>query len=488
MNFSSLPVGETQLDQAATIDIYVLYNMHLPLLRTSRNVFTSMIFCKPFVVKMKKLGVMANKEIEKLIELYHMPFNKDVYDWEKMFGIVPVYYKKLRDTTTGLKVGIHKIPVVPKFGSGIITTFLNKKHDQKFKWYWTHDIQRGFKEEKNMHWIIGEHPPNIHGKYTSNISTLLTDYKTLNIIRQSTEITAYQSCRPPLLLEYHPPKNQTAEESLTTLQAFGPKIAGNVVEQEENLKSKRYTVRTNELVDQMYSTFLHNRGMSMKNGQNDFFLNSENSSDHLHRSNYGLSDRVIPLRPDFKYVKVATPVIAQNLENYIKILDVKAAALMDFPVEMIQGTNTTRATNIQGNLRFINERIKYMQKFFEGVNKYNIIKIYGDAIQSNLDNLIGHFRKYSDEPHKILKMYVSTEVDVELACNPIISEQQIEALWQNGMISKKYAATKIFDLYGLPENEIKLFKTPDGMPCPEEGQVKGKGKSEKKKNQPASIE
>lgn len=483
MNFS-LPIGETQLDPAATMDIYNLYNMNLPLLRTSRNVFTSMIFCKPFTVKMKKLGIMANKEVEKLIELYHMPFNKDVYDWEKMYGIIPVYFKRLRDTTTGSKVGIHRIPCVPKFGSGIITTFVNKKHDQEFKWYWTHDIQGGYKEEKSMHWIIGENPPNIYGKYTSNISTLLDDYKTLKIIRQATEITAFQSSRPPLLLEYHPPKNQTAEESLTTLQAFGPKIAGDVVEQEENLKSKRFTVRTNELVTQMYSAHLHNRGMQLKNDYNPF-LYTDNASEQANRSDYGLSDRVIPLRPDFKYVKVATPTVAQNLEIYIKNLDVKAAALMDFPVEMIQGTNTTRATNIQGNLRFINERIKYMQRFFEQVNKYNILKIYGNDIQSKLDHITGHFRKYSDEPHKILKMYVSAEVEVELACNPIISEQQIEALWQNGMVSKKYAAEKIFDLYGLPENEIKLFQTPDGMPV--ENKESAKKPQPKKKNQLGTL-
>ena len=183
--------NETRLDEAAMLDIFNMYHS-TPSMKVARDAFMSMTLCAPFEVQIPALNLTSNGDLKVLIETYWMPWLRTVYDWLKMFGVVCYYFKRVRKTD-------HYYPVVPEYGSGYISTWINDKHEQKWKWYWTHTAQ--LEEEKTMHWITSNHYPTIHGVLRSPCSTLLDDYRTVKILRESLEVASTQAARPPYLFE-----------------------------------------------------------------------------------------------------------------------------------------------------------------------------------------------------------------------------------------------------------------------------------------------
>lgn len=459
-------IQEHILNQQTTLDIWSLYH-GIPNIKVARDAFASIVFCAPFTVETKSLPLKLSEEIEVLIERYWIKWQQDVYDWLKMFGVCPYIKEKVRGT-------LHKVPVVPPFGSGYISTFINKKHQQKWKWYWNHTPghvgQSLNTEEKRMDWVIGAHPPTIFGQYTSPVSTMVNDYRTLKILRESLEVAAYQGARPPFLYEHHPPKDGSSQDHLVSLEAFGERAAGTMMEEVERMTARKAQIRTSDLMSNLMQTYMHNKHLNGAGkkypGATPYQQLSEDQARRADIETPGIFTRSFPLRPDFKYVQPAQPKVMADLEKMARHVDTIAASIMDFPLELIQPSTSARgAGNVQGNIRYINEQIKSTLKFFARITKRAFIQIYGDQIQNGMNEYVTLRRRaFPAHRHEIMDMFVEREITVEMQCNPIISVNDIERLHMMGIMDKKTMAEHAFAQYALPATQIKVRDWPDRVP------------------------
>lgn len=458
---------EIRLDELTTKDIYELYNS-TPSIKISRDAFLAMTLCTPFQVQIPSLDLQNDKGMEILIEQYWMPWLRTVYDWMKMFQICPYYFERVKKTD-------HYYPVVPEFGSGYITTFINDKHKQEWKWYWSHGMQSGddTSEEKTMHWIIGHDKPSIYGTYRSPISTLLGDYKTLRILRESLEVASTQGCRPPLIFEYHPPRNDNGDDGLTTLEAFGEQVARVMSAKREALHSQKMKIRKSELMSQLYSSYMHNHGFRQQLGTGNTMMWSDTSRDAWERNNTGLVDRSIPLEADYVYKAPAKPSVMADLEKHANRFDDIASGIMDFPSELMNPKTGSRASNVAGPLRFVNEKVKDFLGFFKVITKHAYLLSYGKALQTTLDGIsrkiMVHRLRYKNRggivpAHEIVDLYASTEVHIHMSCTPLNSYDDLRRMWQDSLISKDDFAKHAASLNSIPIEEINIGLWPDKYP------------------------
>ena len=90
-----------------------------------------------------------------------------------------------------------------------------------------------------MLWVLSSHLPTIDGYYTSPIATLLKSYRTVDILRRAQEVASYQAARPPHIFEHHPPKNGNDDNHLVSLDAYGEKAAGTMLNQVEGFAARK---------------------------------------------------------------------------------------------------------------------------------------------------------------------------------------------------------------------------------------------------------
>ena len=98
------------------------------------------------------------------------------------------------------------------------------------------------------------------------------------------------------------------------------------------------------------------------------------------------------------------------------------------------------------------------------ITKHTFILIYGDLIQSGLDQFTNMRRHHFNTNKAMLDMYVESEIVVEMQCNPIISVEDIERLHMLGIMDKKVMAEHAFSQYALPKTQISVREWPDMVP------------------------
>lgn len=236
---------ETPIVVSEVQDVYEIYHK-TSVVKTSRDAFLSMCLHNPPQVKFNsgETTRLPTEQLNLILTLYFVPWLKASYDWIKMVGVFPWYFETIRDTG-------FRVPVVPPFGSGYIVTLLNDRHKQEFRWYWS---DTG-KHDRKMFFERKDHVPTLNGSLTSPIASLLGEWKTQKIVRQSHELAAYRQAHQQHVFEYHPPRNQVGDDNVTTLETFGEKIAGDVISAQERMNDARITVRT----DALYKALLETR-------------------------------------------------------------------------------------------------------------------------------------------------------------------------------------------------------------------------------------
>jgi hypothetical protein len=454
--------SEIRLNEAETADIWDIYH-HLPVLKTASSVYGSIITKSPASVKLAKSQKMA-PELRILFDLYWIKWDFDSYIWETAFGVVP--WRPIDISGT-----IHRYPTVPKYGSGYISTYLDKDGLQRFKWYWTVGSKLG--EDKSFFFETKSNPPDINGHYTSAIAALLPDWRTTKIVREATEIASYQQARVQHVFEYHPPKNVPGDDNLATLEEFGDTIAGTVMSQQEGLQNAKMTIRSDALQDAISTANAKNRGLKAKFGTPYGYLKSDNQGQKWELDNANILEKGIPLKADYYYKAVASPQVHANLTQLCERLDHMASALMDIPIALIEGMGKSTA-NVQGSFRILNERIKDRQEYRKRTTKKAFLIIYGKMIQEDLNRRIRLIR--NERPNVMLELYADTEVEVKIKDTPIISVADVQNLNLAGYIQKEVAAKHIFNILGLPEEDISVTKDPP--------QERGAGEPQTKKYKP----
>jgi hypothetical protein len=448
--------NEVQLDPATMSDVIHMFR-NVAVIKVARDAFLAMVLCGPFNFSIPRLHMVQTPDITMIIQRYWMPWLRNVYDWLRMFGICPYYFKRANRRSN------HQIPIVPDIEKGYITVSVDDSHDTKYRWYWSHGTT--VKEDKRMLWVTRDDAPPITGEIISPLSSLLTRYRSLLVLQESQDDAATQAAHPPHLFEYHPPKSASGQDDLTHMTAqFGEKAAGVLRARKDQMKAREMQVRSKELFNQLQNTFMRNRRVdpAVERGR---LLWTDTPEDVVKRHNPALYERGVALPADYKAATVTKPTLVADLGKAIASFNLEAAAAMNFPLEMIQPTGSARAQNIQGSIRFINEAIKEWLTFFTSVAHSALIVAYKDQFDRLFDD--AHktaINRQGGDPWDIAQMFPLLDVKVNMQCTPLMSYEDLSQLHMDGLMSKETKAKHAFHLYGLPMHEISISDWPDRVP------------------------
>ena len=409
-----------------------------------------MVLKCPATVKLKTLDRHQTKELDILMELYWLKWKITIYDYLQLFGIAPWYWKKLRGTN-------HYIPKCPPIMSGYFTTYIDSSKDQQYRFYYFDDE----KYVSSMYFEIKGHGPTVKGDIVSPVSTILADYRTSKILREAVELAWHQQARMQHVFEHHPQKNIPADDNLVTLESFGEEIAGVVQAQQEGLRASKMQIRRSDMQNALLVSSFRNKIQKQRFGTNKY-LRNEKDEEEWERNNASLLERGIALNADFVYKPVPAPQIQADYTRIMQRLDHLSSAIMDIPLNFVENTGSrTTTANIQGSMRFVNERIKDWIKFFERLTKKAFLINYGNVIQDELDKK-NHNKKL--KPEQLISIYADQEVDVYMECSPIANVSDLRQAYYDGMIKKEDVAHHIFNVLGIPKTDIHISEFPDKYP------------------------
>jgi len=455
LNIGSLKAEEQALDSCAISDILHMYR-NMPAIKVARESFLSMTLCGPFSFSIPKMGLSSNGDMQQIIARYWMPFLRAVFDWVKLIGICPYYFKKLNTQS------IHQVPVVPDIELGNIIVIVNDKHEIDYKWYWNHGKQQ--QEEKSMLWIRTDHSPTRDGTIRSACASLLPMYRTILILQKSLEICATQNAKPTHVLEYNPTAETAKNEHLTTLvSGFGERAAGMSKARQEMARAHEIRVRTAELFKQVSAVQTANINAGIATTQQLMWTDS--SLEQVERADPGFATRTIPLQPDFHYVQAARAQIVADLDKHLSSFNMIAAAVMDFALELIQPTGSARTQNVKGSERFENERIKEALNFFSFVARTALIIAYRKQFEQGMSQArTWVVNKKGGDAIRIADMYPELDVEVDMSCTPMVQYSDLREMWADGIMSKDDFAMHAFHMRSLPHEQISVTSWPDQYP------------------------
>jgi hypothetical protein len=447
--------NECSLCKEQVYDINKMWN-EIPSIRIAAETTLSLICSTPFTFTIAKLGLVSNKDTEKIIIRHWIPWQKGVYINCKKWGVCPYYFVKPEGQND------HQVPVIPDFNLGYITVYTTDDHRVKFKWYWSHDMQVD-KEEKKMLWIETENAPNPDGTLKSPLSSLLSQFRTILILQKSLETASAQCANPTHVLEHHPPGGSAQNDNLTQLVAnFGEKAAGLSKQRQELARASELRVRTAELIKQTHQAHERNSGMAF-NRKRIMFTDLDEEA--MARMDSGWDTRVIPLAQDWKYTQTARPTVVAELEKHMTAFNTDASAIMDFAREMIQPMGSARTQNVRGGERFINERVEGQKNMLRGHTHTALIIAYRRQFEVAFNEAKAWVtNRQGGDPQKIANMCPDLDVQVEMACTPIFTYEDVKQMWIDGIMSKETFAHHAFRMKSLPHDQIHVTTLPDKLP------------------------
>ena len=428
MHRKSNPV-DVNPDQLVDVnDIWTRY----PYIRTARDVFLAILLNKPPIITF--LGGnewISAPELEYLARHFYPAFCAETYDGLKRDGIVAWYVEPLKDTNL-------KVPVTPPRGSGRLRTVLGTRRRQQYEWIWT---DRNKADGKMRFEEIGS-GPGLDGNLCSPVASLIDEWKTYKILRQSLELVSYRQAHQQHIIEHHPPRNQLGDDNVTSLEMFGDKIAGATMRSTERLRDDKFRVRTDALYEAIVNTTQANRGQKARFGIGPF-VRSEGQEQQWEREHAGMVSQSFIMRPDYNYKPVPAPQLHVPYEFVTKRLDALASVVMDVPIQMIESSSKT-ATNKEGVTRYLNESVKYWLTFFENLIKRVVLESFGDSIESQMQRM------------GIVDIALDQSIEVRIPVTPIAKLEELSAIYEAQLINQKTYGQHVLNSMGLPEKDLDL--------------------------------
>jgi hypothetical protein len=424
---------DIRLNESQVCDAWNIY-FKLPIISLAQNAFNGYTLQSDPVVELKSIRQVNSDILTYLINEYYKPYCMEQRKWWKVIGVHPFYFEKIRGTDD-------YIPRTPSVGSGYITVACSRNNVPTYQWTW---CDTGGVDSK-VYFNVGPNPPLLDGTLISPIASLINDWKTISIVRESTELVTYQQSHQQHIFEHHPARNVVGDDNLTTLEEFGDTVAQSVIRQQEGLSTMKFKVRTDALYDAMNDAASRNYGTKRKYGRNSF-INSEGLSDTWERQNSSLVERGIPLKQDFYYKSVPQSSVTADFKHLCSRMDYMSAFVMDFPLQLIENTGAKAASNSKSNSDFLQGRIKDWTRIYEESIKRIIIMIYGKDI-GNILNVRGQ-----------IDAVLNIEISVYIPIQPNATLEDLKSLYEQEIIDPKTFATHAFKLLNLPIEEIHVEK------------------------------
>lgn len=441
---------EVGLDTAAIQDIQDMYR-NSPAIVLARKSFLSKTIGEPFTFSIPAIGIVSNKDMEKVISFHWMPFLRQVYDWCQMIGICPYYFKK---------VGEHKVPVVPDLDLGYITVVVNKDHQLEYKWYWSHGVQT--EQQTDMLWIMTENRPTNKGIIRSPMASLLPTYSSLMKLKRAQDIAVVQRARPVHIMEHVNTKHMHNNDDLSTLVAdFGAKAAGISKARREAQIQQNIRVKTAELYKSLQQASDANHTKSTMQPT----LWTETPTDTLEEMDAGFSNRVIVMREDFKYSQAAKPEVIVDYYKAEMQFNTLASAVMGFSMELLTPVGNARAQNVKGAQDFENDRIREQSTFFQTVLQSALIIAYKEQFQQAMDDARNwRISKLGGDPQKVAVLFPELDVQIDMSSASVTTYEELKEMHMDGLITKETFGTHVFKNKNLPMEQMTTLQWPDKVP------------------------
>ncbi len=237
-----------------------------PAIRNSMLHFKTQLFKKPFKVSIvydpnasqdeetnafetmtgeEDTNIVAalNKELEELIvQNKWTPMLEEHYKWQKLCGVVPIYFEPIGVKQRGNLVKIHYVPKIPLMDSGALYTYLDRRNRQNFVWEWTGnngvvDVMDGsggidlndigandglglglgigdtdarprvyVKRSRYMFFDVTErdHAPTLSGELQSDFKSIVSEWKNIIMMRRQMIYGAEKGLNPENIIEFNP--------------------------------------------------------------------------------------------------------------------------------------------------------------------------------------------------------------------------------------------------------------------------------------------
>lgn len=449
--FSDFP-NETAVDDNTIRDVVEMYR-EAPVFGLARKAFLSKVVGEPFSFSIPAIGIVSNKDMEKLITAYWMPWLRIIYDWIQIIGICPYYFEKLENTE-------HYIPVIPEMSLGYITVTVGKDHKFQYKWYWSHGTET--EEAKNMLWIITENKPTESGIIRSSLASLLPTYSSLLKLKRAQDVAVTQCARPVHIMEHLNNPHDGKNDDLTHLVAdFGAKAAGISKARREAAIQNNIRVKTAELARQLQAT--HNANTIKSTVQPTLW--TETPADTLEEMDAGFSNRVVTLQKDWKYAQAAKPNVIVDYYKAEMQFNTLAAASMGFSMENLTPVGNARSQNIEGANNFENDCVRQQSAFYQSILKSALVIAYRKQFQQVMDDARNYrISTLGGDPNKVAFLYPELDVQVDMSSAADTNYEELKQMHMDGLITKETMAMHLFKNKNMPMDQMTTLEWPDKVP------------------------
>jgi len=400
---------------------------------------------------------------EQAIAKYWMPAVRAMYEWDKMFGIVPWYLD--RDPEDGLTLVLRVPP--PETGN-ITACWSVRRHSVKYRWYWR-DRKRQDSggrplADPRVRFLLGAAAPGLDGSLRTEMAAFVHEYQT-HRIRVGAQTEWMQSTARPLLVFGSVPPSSSggadaAKETAVHIQS-GEQHAGIA----QTISSKASRIRTHEMfvvlreqLDAINSaSYMYDGagaggpdGQALSLGPHDAAAQREQESE-LIRKNVG---RRLVLPPYHNHTMSAPPSLAINLDAEIQRIDNLAYAVCDYSAQLVMSRGSDRlAANVESAVIHTNERAKAWIRRMQGYLEIIVGEAYADVLQKMKANArLGHIRHFEREISAEDNTWLenSMRVHVIFPAVPYMTYERLKAMHTDGMISHPIFARYAMAMVGIP--------------------------------------
>ncbi len=420
----------------------------------------SMAMCRPFKVKINGMPTELHHQMEQLSKTVWMSTAKQLLIYKLAIGIIPYYEKPIKKTA-------HRYPKIPSFFQGHIETLEGDDGYQMFQWRW----YKNKPERPPIKWIYTGYEPDLDGQLRSPVMACLEKFRILELARKDVLAANYHLANPLAIYEDRPPatvRDDKAGES-NMIDHFSEDVLierfqDSMIQQSE--QKIRYA-RAKELEHILLRNGILSNTVKAATYTGPV-LNSDEYDRDFQRERF-LHNHVI-LPPDRHYVGQAKPSILLDIEQLDESLTKDASELVGIPIELTRSSNKNYAANRQGTMTITSETTKAHIQWINETLTEMYIDIYGETILNGWDRKSAdgelrlypakRFRTFDSEVRYDLELANVIEIEVELQCNPAVSEQHIITFYEKGFMSKEDAADQLTSITGLPPGMLKALKIP----------------------------
>ncbi len=339
-------------------------------------------------------------------------------------------------------------------------------------------------------------PPDAEGNYTSPAVSILGAYKMWKLVSLAAGRIVHQASRMPYFMVHKPPKGKPGDEKLQI--NFGDEEEGDIERDRHNRALERAEMSRNAVMSAVDTSRAMNNGTydggsgggGAAFSQHAPLLNSESLLEVNAREGDDVLDRLVYLDEFWEPVAIPPPAMPVDPLVYATRLGQVAAAQVDFPLSMVIEQHAQHAGNFDAQITFARDRMKHiitelcshLKDVMLDVESDRFHEMYYSACKSKAqekEKAKGDTKKRKAEGEseecppdgggggkhngspltdvELMELYSAVHGFVfEQRCTPLVTLEQVQALWDACVMDQQGFAEEAFHLLGISPSRIKI--------------------------------